>query len=270
MKIVANYSFNDGLEKIQKEHRDLLEEIEEIIKNVDAEQCRTKKSEEKTKKDQLLYSPVALNDRFRKEFANRHWEKKKIPCEYENLCDEPQKLIDIARDIINELCKEVNSDTDIRRIINTKIQEINSLFFNPSSPREVFEKLKEREYICKVPDQKKQRNKKWTMSPIEPDELIKIITPDFTGYREMDFVKNGLGVEVQFGKYAFMVYNVCAKMTIFANKEIIRNGVEIVPVKRLQKNMSTGVSFFEQFVWDLKNRGVADIDIPVFVIGVDA
>jgi hypothetical protein len=31
----------------------------------------------------------------------------------------------------------------------------------------------------------------------------------------MDFVKEHLGVEVQFGKYAFMVYNVCAKMTIF-------------------------------------------------------
>src|SRR5437879_5989599 len=34
-------------------------------------------------------------------------------------------------------------------------------------------------------------------------------------FREMDFVKDKLGVEVQFGKYAFMVYNVCAKMTIF-------------------------------------------------------
>jgi len=36
-------------------------------------------------------------------------------------------------------------------------------------------------------------------------------------FREMDFIKNKLGVEVQFGKYAFMVYNVCAKMTIFKN-----------------------------------------------------
>ena len=36
-------------------------------------------------------------------------------------------------------------------------------------------------------------------------------------FREMDFVKQKLGVEVQFGKYAFMVYNVCAKMTIFHN-----------------------------------------------------
>jgi len=35
-------------------------------------------------------------------------------------------------------------------------------------------------------------------------------------FREMDFVKEKLGVEVQFGKYALMVYNVCSKMTIFA------------------------------------------------------
>ena len=33
-------------------------------------------------------------------------------------------------------------------------------------------------------------------------------------FRDMDFVKEKLGIEVQFGKYAFMVYNVCAKMTI--------------------------------------------------------
>ena len=51
-------------------------------------------------------------------------------------------------------------------------------------------------------------------------------------YREMDFVKEKLGVEVQFGKYAFMVYNVCAKMTIFSNLKIIDMGVEIVPIKQ--------------------------------------
>lgn len=49
----------------------------------------------------------------------------------------------------------------------------------------------------------------------------------------MDFVKNKLGVEVQFGKYSFMVYNVCAKMTIFAKLDVIDCGIEIVPVKGL-------------------------------------
>lgn len=90
-----------------------------------------------------------------------------------------------------------------------------------------------------------------------------------TAYREMDFLKERLGVEVQFGKYAFMVYNVCAKMTIFHNLGYIDMGVEIVPIKSFADDMSTGVSYFEQFVWDLEKRGVANIDIPVIIYGID-
>lgn len=89
-------------------------------------------------------------------------------------------------------------------------------------------------------------------------------------YREMDFVKEKLGVEVQFGKYAFMVYNVCAKMTIFKNLGYIDCGVEIVPVRGFTKEMSTGVAYFEQFTWDLKERGVGSIDIPVLILGIEA
>jgi hypothetical protein len=88
-------------------------------------------------------------------------------------------------------------------------------------------------------------------------------------FREMDFIKNRLGVEVQFGKYAFMAYNVCAKMTIFHNKGFIDAGVEIVPMKRMVDEMSSGVSYFEQIKWDLEARGVADIDIPVIIMGID-
>lgn len=89
-------------------------------------------------------------------------------------------------------------------------------------------------------------------------------------FREMDFVKQKLGVEVQFGKYAFMVYNVCAKMTIFRNLGHIDCGIEIVPVKAFAEEMSSGVSYFEQFIWDLESRGISDIDIPVMIIGIDA
>ena len=88
-------------------------------------------------------------------------------------------------------------------------------------------------------------------------------------FREMDFVKEKLGVEVQFGKYAFMVYNVSAKMTIFHRLGHIDTGIEIVPVKEFAEQMSTGVSYFEQFVWDLEERGVADIDIPVLIVGIN-
>ncbi len=89
-------------------------------------------------------------------------------------------------------------------------------------------------------------------------------------FREMDFVKEGLGVEVQFGKYAFMVYNVCAKMTIFNKMGYIDAGIEVVPIKQFADEMSTGVSYFEQFVWDLENRGISNIDIPVLIFGIDA
>lgn len=88
-------------------------------------------------------------------------------------------------------------------------------------------------------------------------------------FREMDFVKEKLGVEVQFGKYAFMVYNVCAKMTIFNKLGLIDTGIEIVPVKAFADHMSTGVSYFEQFVWDLEKRGISNIDIPVLILGID-
>ena len=88
-------------------------------------------------------------------------------------------------------------------------------------------------------------------------------------FREMDFVKQNLGVEVQFGKYSFMVYNVAAKMTIFKNLGYIDTGVEIVPVKALADEMSSGVSYFEQFVWDLEQRGTSNIDVPVLVLGID-
>jgi hypothetical protein len=66
-----------------------------------------------------------------------------------------------------------------------------------------------------------------------------------------------------------MVYNVCAKMTIFNKLGFIDAGIEIVPIKKFADQMSTGVSYFEQFVWDLEHRGISDIDIPVLVLGID-
>ncbi|MGH9956645.1 MAG: BglII/BstYI family type II restriction endonuclease [Pyrinomonadaceae bacterium] len=59
-------------------------------------------------------------------------------------------------------------------------------------------------------------------------------------------------------------------MTIFHKLGHIDHGIEIVPVKALAEEMSNGVSYFEQFIWDLESRGVVDIDIPVMILGIDA
>ncbi len=93
---------------------------------------------------------------------------------------------------------------------------------------------------------------------------------DGIGYRELDFVKEKLGLIIEFGKPLLDISSVCAQMTIFHNLGHIEYGIEIAPVKAFADEMSTGVSYFEQFVWDLEKRGVADIDIPVMILGIDA
>ena len=117
----------------------------------------------------------------------------------------------------------------------------------------------------------------WVNHRVDCQYSAKYYTPEYTatvtenvGFRDMDFVKEKLGVEVQFGKYSFMVYNVAAKMTIFRNLGFIDTGIEVVPVKRFAQQMSSGVSYFEQFVWDLEQRGTADIDVPVLILGIDS
>jgi len=88
-------------------------------------------------------------------------------------------------------------------------------------------------------------------------------------FREIDCVKERLCVEVHFERDEFLVYSGCAKMTIFKNLGHIDTGIEIVPVKALADEMSSGVSYFEQFVWDLEQRGTSNIDVPVLVLGID-
>lgn len=87
-------------------------------------------------------------------------------------------------------------------------------------------------------------------------------------FREMDGIKNKVGLEIQFGKYAFMGYDIFSKMIIFKNLGYIECGIEVVPGHELVKQMSTGVSSFEQLLVDFENRGISNIDIPVYAIGI--
>ena len=88
-------------------------------------------------------------------------------------------------------------------------------------------------------------------------------------FREMDGNKNLVGLEVQFGKYAFMGYDIFSKMIIFKNAGMIECGIEIVAMSNVVAQMSTGVSEFEQILIDFHHRGEADIDIPVLLLGID-
>jgi hypothetical protein len=87
-------------------------------------------------------------------------------------------------------------------------------------------------------------------------------------FREMDGVKNRVGLEVQFGKYAFMGYDILSKMVIFRKHGLIECGIEVVADASLIHDMSTGVSSFDQIILDLRERGAADLDIPVLIVGI--
>jgi len=87
-------------------------------------------------------------------------------------------------------------------------------------------------------------------------------------YKECDFCKGEVFVEVQFGKYAFMFYDL-AKFQYFYNQGMMQVGVEIVPCHFLQRQMSSGVSYGEQLVQDLERLSKNFPSVPVRIILVD-
>lgn len=82
MRIAGMYSFNQGKEVITRQHHSELEEVLQVIEAVDAENCKTKVSKEKTMRDRVLYSPPTLNRAFKEQFAARSWINHKVIAEY--------------------------------------------------------------------------------------------------------------------------------------------------------------------------------------------
>ena len=87
-------------------------------------------------------------------------------------------------------------------------------------------------------------------------------------YKQVDFVKQKVYVEVQLGKYAFMFYDM-AKFQYFYNENKADVGVEIVPAYSLSREMSSGVSYGEQLVYDIERLKRHFPALPVNVLLVD-
>lgn len=87
-------------------------------------------------------------------------------------------------------------------------------------------------------------------------------------FKQIDFVKEKVLVEAQFGKYAFMFYDM-AKFQYFFNENKADVGVEIVPCHSLHGQMSTGVSYGEQLVYDIERLKRHFPAVPVKVLLID-
>jgi len=90
-----------------------------------------------------------------------------------------------------------------------------------------------------------------------------------SGYKQVDFAKNRVLVEVQFGKYAFMFYDM-AKFQYFFNEQKAEVGIEIVPCHALHRQMSSGVSYGEQLVHDIQRLRRHFPAVPVYIVMIDA
>jgi hypothetical protein len=87
-------------------------------------------------------------------------------------------------------------------------------------------------------------------------------------YNQTDFVKDKVAVEVQFGKYAFVAYDLFVKHMLFYTGGIINVGVEILPMKEMQSEMSSGVAYYEGEVYNLLRQGRTSPPVPLLIIGI--
>jgi len=87
-------------------------------------------------------------------------------------------------------------------------------------------------------------------------------------YNQTDFVKQRIAVEVQFGKYAFVAYDLFVKHMAFFVGDVIDVGIEILPMKELQQQMSSGVAYYEGELYNLIREGRGVPAVPLILVGV--
>ncbi|MCY4184838.1 MAG: BglII/BstYI family type II restriction endonuclease [Rhodobacteraceae bacterium] len=99
---------------------------------------------------------------------------------------------------------------------------------------------------------------------IEAKGLIPIKSSNQT-----DFFKERVVIEVQFGKYPFVAYDLFVKHPSFFTSGIIDVGIEILPIKELQSMMSSGISYYEREILNVIRQGRGVPAVPLILIGVE-
>ena len=87
-------------------------------------------------------------------------------------------------------------------------------------------------------------------------------------YDQTDFVKDRVAVEVQFGKYTFVAHDLFVKHMAFFVADVIDVGVEILPMKELENEMSSGVPYYERDLLNIIRQGRGVPAVPLVLIGI--
>ncbi|MGD0723270.1 MAG: BglII/BstYI family type II restriction endonuclease [Roseiarcus sp.] len=201
MRVAQVYSHMNGLEYLLVHRARLWEEIQAVIRGVDAEAHRVKESREKSMMGRFLYSPKHLNRSFDDAFTLEGW--KAATARY-------WVTDDVAL---------------IRRTVTL--------------PAEA-----------------------------QKQEILAAGKRAILSYNQTDFVKDRIAVEVQFGKYAFVAYDLFVKHMAFYVADAIDVGVEILPMKEMQSHMSSGPGYYEGELYNVIRQGRGVPAVPLVLIGV--
>ena len=107
----------------------------------------------------------------------------------------------------------------------------------------------------------------------EKEEQKRIIcrnghTPYITN-NQVDFVKDRVALEVQFGKYFSVAYDLHVKHTFFFLRNDIDVGIEIVPTKAMCLKMDSGVAWYENELANVIREGRSNPTVPIVLIGIE-
>jgi len=111
--------------------------------------------------------------------------------------------------------------------------------------------------------------KTMTMDPVEQKKEIEDSGQNpIYSYNQTDFFKDRVAVEVQFGKYSFVAFDLFVKHMAFFVGNMIDLGIEILPMKELQSEMSSGPGYYEGELYNLIRQGRGSPAVPLVIIGI--
>ena len=176
---------------------------------------------------------------------------------------------------ILSIIKSVNAE-EVKTKVSKEKKFPGKLLYNPS---ELNEKYKEKFNAAGWNEERYQYYV--TTDPKIAPELLKLdlekqlmelnkigqVTP-IRSYKQTDFVKERVSVEIQFGKYAFVAYDLFVKHLFFYTGYKIDVGIEILPVKEMQAEMSSGVAYYEGELHNILVQGRNIPAVPLVLIGI--
>jgi hypothetical protein len=108
-----------------------------------------------------------------------------------------------------------------------------------------------------------------SLSPSEQRaEIVAAGQNPIFSYNQTDFVRDRIEVEVQFGKYSFVAYDLFVKHMAFYVNDVIDVGIEILPMKQMQAEMSSGPSYYEGELYNVIRQGRGIPAVPLVIVGV--